>query len=139
MSLFIFLLFPVVTPPPPPPPPPPDEPKPVTVRLIPKEQPSKDPEILKGNKDSLSYPTDPHICSSKDKSYRGVGIIYSYGSNMIVHAPEYYPAYKAGLRLGDFIVNETTEVNGYIDFDVRRGYTKLFFHIKLDNICYNDE
>lgn len=139
MSLLIYLIFPIVTPPPPPPPPAEDEPKPVSVRLIPREQPSKDTDVLKGNKDALSYPTDPQICSAKDKMYRGVGIIHTFGSNMVVYAPEYYPAYKAGMRVGDFIVNDTKEVDGYIDFEVRRGYTALFFHIKSDNICYNNE
>ena len=115
-----------------------DEPKPVSVKLIPMEKPSEDADILKGNKDALSYPTDPEICSGLDKTYRGVGVMSTFGSNMIVYAPEFYPGYKAGLRIGDYIVNDAREVNGYIDFEIRRGYTALFFHIKTDNICYND-
>ena len=115
-----------------------NESKSLTVRLIPKEQSPDKTEILKGNKSALSYPTDTKICSLEDKSYKGVGVIFSPSTKIVIYVTEYYPAYKAGMRVGDSILNDMKETDGYIDFEVRRAYTTLFFHIKTDNICYND-
>lgn len=117
-------------------PPPPDEIKPLMVRLLPKTDAVHD-EVLKGNKDTIVYPANSQICGGKDKSYTGIGLIFMPGSHMVIYAPEYYPAYKAGVRVGDYILDPySNPINGYVDLEIRRGYNTLKFHIKVDNICY---
>jgi hypothetical protein len=97
-------------------------------------------EISKNEIPSPKYKTDARICTNKDKHYFGVGFIWNPGSNRVTHAPEDYPAYKAGMRVGDFVVNPDNDFNdGYIDlYIVRERGQQLHFHIKGDNICYQD-
>jgi hypothetical protein len=84
------------------------------------------------------YKRDEVICSNKDNTYVGVGLMIQPGSDTIIAAPEQYPAYLAGMRVGDFIIDPffTQIVDGYLDFDVRRGTEIIKFHIKVENICY---
>jgi hypothetical protein len=84
------------------------------------------------------YKRDEVICSNKDGTYVGVGIIIQPGADRIISAPEQYPGYIAGLRVGDYLVDpfSTHIVDGYLDFDVRRGIEVMQFHIKVENICY---
>jgi hypothetical protein len=84
------------------------------------------------------YRRDEVICSNKDNTYVGAGLMIQPGSDTVVAAPEQYPAYIAGMRVGDFIIDPffTNIVDGYLDFDVRRGTEILKFHIKVENICY---
>ena len=84
------------------------------------------------------YPDKKPSCTGKDKSYEGVGFMFSPGTNTVLLVPRYYPAYKAGLRVGDMITNYIVIINGYIDLDLIRGYTKLHLHIKTDKICYDE-
>jgi len=84
------------------------------------------------------FKRDEVICANKDNTYLGVGLMIQPGTDRIVSAPKQYPAYIAGMRVGDFIVDpfSTKVVDGYIDFDVRRGIQILQFHVKAKNICY---
>lgn len=112
----------------------------IEVQLIPitEPQPEVDAKMEKEGKSAV-YPTDGRICNGKDKFYKGVGIIFNPGTNTIIHAPEYYPGYIAGLRVGDYIENtDLIEVDGYIDFDISRYSERLSFHIKADNICFQE-
>jgi len=116
------------------------EPHRIEVKLIPIIKPTLDSIIkTKDNGKKVSYPTDSKICNGKDKFYKGIGVIYNPGTHIITHAPEYYPGYIAGLRVGDFIVDpESQEINGYITFDIMRSREQQQFHIKTDNICFQD-
>jgi len=82
---------------------------------------------------------DSKICDGKDNTYTGIGIVYRFGSNIITHAPESYPAYIAGIRVGDMVVNDGFDlIKGYADIEVKRGNELLKFHIKADRICYQE-
>lgn len=86
------------------------------------------------------YETDEIVCKGKDKKYVGIGMIYNPGTNIIYRLPQDYPAYKAGLRLGDLIVDPYLPiVNNYLDIVVRRGNEFLSFHIKVENICFQEK
>ena len=119
--------------------PPPDEPHSIELTLLPMAT-AEDPKLTsdKSNK-KATYPTDTKICAGRDKTYVGIGFVINFGSDMIIHIPEFYPAYKAGMRLGDLILNPyEVPVNGWIDYDVMRHTERLHFHVKVDNICYNE-
>ena len=113
---------------------------PIEVKLIPIVKPPIDPETKLSEKGkAVSYPVDDKICDGKDKTYKGVGIIYNPGTNIITHVPEYYPAYIAGLRVGDYILNPNSPVlNDYINFEILRQREHLHFRIKTDNICFQE-
>lgn len=116
------------------------EPHRIEVRLIPIIEPTLDTIIkTKEGDKKVSYPNDGKICGGKDKFYKGIGIIYNPGTHVITHAPEYYPGYIAGLRLGDIILDpDVPESNGYINFDILRSHERLSFRIKADNICFQE-
>lgn len=112
----------------------------IRVELIETKQPSTHPpaNTTVDKHGKKVYKRDEVICSGKDNTYIGVGIMIQPGSDTVTSAPEQYPAYIAGMRVGDFIIDPffSNIVDGYIDFDVRRGTDILKFHIKVDNICY---
>lgn len=122
----------------------------VEVKLLPKEL-SKKAQIQNKGTDPTLPPTQTNkvICTGQDKNYEGVGIIYNSdreaGVGVVMLAPEYYPAYKAGLRVGDYIMNIPLFVtDGYIMFDIQRftgdgrSY-RLTYNIKIEKICYSGE
>lgn len=84
------------------------------------------------------YKRDEIMCAGKDNTYTGVGIMIQPGSDTIIKAPEQYPAYRAGMRVGDFIIDPfgVDIVDGYMDFRIMRHTEVIQFHIKVENICY---
>ena len=101
------------------------------------------PSSLKSDqyyKDQVGPYSDDAICDGKDKNYMGVGMIIQPGSNRVTNAPEQYPAYKAGIRQGDIIIDPygPTEVDGHIIFEVKRGSSNIRIQIKVEKICYNE-
>jgi hypothetical protein len=133
IGILFYIVFPEV-----PMPPPINKSKSLMVRLIPNEKIQKNLKTLKENTkpDFKSYPSDITICAGEDKNYKGIGITFAV--QIIKYAPEYYPAYKAGIRVGDQILY-LKEFDDFIDIAIARGYNRLYFHIKKDNICYNDK
>lgn len=78
---------------------------------------------------------DDNPCTLETSSYIGVGIVHSLSSNMIMQAPEQYPAYRAGIRKGDIFIS-VTEDGEYKNLTVTRNGITLEFHIKTQPICY---
>lgn len=83
----------------------------------------------------FSTPIDPEICKGKDGSYVGVGLTYM-GDSRITSVPAFYPAYKAGIRVGDKFLDFDDVNDGYVSITVKRNFDILKFHIKTEKICY---
>ena len=120
----------------------------IEVRLLPKEQALETSVITKNELSIIpkkSYPSDSRICSGKDKDYRGIGIIYNPITGLILHAPTYYPAYQAGLRVGDMILSPDTPYTdeAYTDIQYIRpngdSIRQSILRIKIDNICFTED
>jgi predicted metalloprotease with PDZ domain len=120
------------------------EEKRIEVRLLPKEKPQPVIDNLLPLKSDLpipkpTYKTDERVCDGKDKSYKGVGFIWNPQTNVITHIPEFYPAYQAGMRKGDMVINPENPIsNDRIHFFVVRSHAQLEFNVKVDKICFQD-
>ncbi len=141
ITLLVALTIKAPKPPPPPPPPPKQEIKEhrMKVTLMPLI-PAKAAGVPKPG--DAGYVRDEKICAGKDNKYLGVGIIIQPGSDRIISAPPQYPAYRAGLREGDLLIDPfVSEItaDGYLDFIASRNNIPIKFHIKTENICFKKE
>lgn len=76
-------------------------------------------------------------CKSENEKYYGIGILHV--QMMVIQAPPEYPAYQAGIRVGDLITNLYHE-NGidYLNVEVTRDNTALvFLRIKKVQVCFD--
>lgn len=95
---------------------------------------------VSGLGDGNTIPNIERICSPNSKSYIGAGFLYSSSTYLVIYIPETYPAYLAGLRLGDMIMNPFVDpVNGYFEFDILRHYQHMHFSVKADKICFKED
>ena len=112
----------------------------VSVRLLPKADKLTISDRGLSESTPTYYQPDEKICSGQDKFYLGIGVIYQFGSNLLTHVPEQYPAYKAGLRVGDEYLNPGEDpVNGYLRVEIIRESTKMEFKVKVYTICYSGD
>lgn len=76
-----------------------------------------------------------------NREYLGIGITFMPGTHVVVTAPPGYPAYEAGIRIGDYLMDPWTRENehGVVTMIAIRGYEKHVFHIKMDRICYSED
>lgn len=78
-------------------------------------------------------------CSSQ--IYEGIGYLFQPSTGTVINVPPGYPAYDAGIRLGDVIIETQIEpdAEGYYHIRVRRHgiAAPLIFHIKVQPICYD--
>lgn len=87
----------------------------------------------------IKYQTDLVICSGKDKTYLGIGFVYQPGSNMVTRVPPGLPAYDAGVRVGDYVLDpDAPIVDGHITIHIRRAFEFITFRIRAANICFQD-
>ena len=111
------------------------------IKLIPAETLSSEDRLILLRKEQKNrreeIKTYQTTCDN-NKKYIGIGLLYNFGSQLIYEVPKTYPAYKAGIRVGDYLVNPFEEIkNGYITINIIRGYEKLHFYIKAEKICYS--
>lgn len=87
-----------------------------------------------------SDPIQKEFCSSSDKNYKGIGMIFDDFSNIILTVPEYYPGYKAGLRIGDTILQDSViNTPDTLTLTVKRDNKELKFSISKEKICYKKD
>lgn len=79
-------------------------------------------------------------CPSGTKVIFETGFIYDSESGEVVEAPEYMPAYKAGIRLGDVFLNRGVkpDTEGYMTLQFFRDGGLTVFHVKAVLICYRE-
>jgi hypothetical protein len=115
----------------------------VNVRLIPKlVSAGIQPVPSTGSQAGLKgKAAEERICRDKDETYQGIGIIYAPLTLVVLEAPESYPAYKAGLREGDVLLEPRKEPdkNGYVIYHVLRDNERLTFQIKQEKICFEQK
>lgn len=87
--------------------------------------------------EGFKYARDERLCAGKDNTYMGIGIKFDSYMAYVIYAPEMYPAYKAGIRVGDRILNPDVPIkDGYINFKIIRNDENMEFRIKIERICY---
>lgn len=83
---------------------------------------------------------DPSKCDAAGLNYTGIGITYSTFTQRIIDAPTSYPAYQAGIRANDTLVNPKSapDAEGYVTVRIIRDDLEMVFKIKQTKICYED-
>jgi hypothetical protein len=121
----------------------PSQPPLLEVRLISKSSDdiSIQSTLGKDSRMGMDGNPDPRICNDKDASYIGIGIIYSIFTAVVLSAPSDYPAYKAGIRVDDILLDPHTpaDKDGYVIYRILRGKDQLLFRVKQERICYEEE
>lgn len=84
---------------------------------------------------------DSRVCKDKSSTYMGVGLLYSETTLEVTHAPEYYPAYKSGIRVGDKLLNPHADIDsqGFITLYVLRFGKQITFRSKAEKICFTNK
>jgi hypothetical protein len=69
--------------------------------------------------------------------YVGVGFMYERGTGLINDVPESYPAYKSGIRAGDYLVDEyrAATQGGYWEGEINHLGRTTKYRIKATTIC----
>lgn len=102
----------------------------------PKDDSSVEVDIIKAIPKNSNAPKAPEC--TPEKSYGGIGIVLNFFENSIDECPEYYPAFKAGLRKGDIILGQD-EIRGepgtQITISVKRQSEILTFTVTREKIC----
>jgi hypothetical protein len=84
----------------------------------------------------ISSESDKLICASVDKEYLGIGILHGLrGIDIVIHAPHYYPAYRAGIREGDRIIL-LERFGDFIHILISRNGVNLSFKVRMEKICF---
>ena len=83
------------------------------------------------------------VCPKGTLSYNGIGVIYSYFEWVVMEAPRQFPAYLAGIRVGDQLLNVTPETKMTIgkpmEIRTRRNGVEIDYTITPLKICYRDK
>lgn len=90
-----------------------------------------------GPKTDPLYTADGKICPPGTKTYLGIGIVYEMDTGEITQAPDVLPAFKAGIRVGDLLLNNPfPDAAGMMYPKILRGYQQITFEIKTTQVCY---
>ena len=82
-------------------------------------------------------------CPPTNKNlYDGVGFIYYESTGQVINAPTMLPAYQAGIRIGDLLLNNPDPDADGIEHLVILKFqasTPVTFHIKTIKICFKEK
>lgn len=83
---------------------------------------------------------DARICAGKDHTYVGIGIMHQPLGMEIISAPASYPAYKAGARVGDVIVElYRIPSSRFMVLHVDRAGKHFTWKIGMESICFEQK
>jgi hypothetical protein len=91
----------------------------------------------------VSKGTNPSAkCPKGLKSYSGIGVIYSWFEWQVLEVPRQFPAYQAGIRVGDLLLNVTPETKMTIGkptlVRTSRNGVEIDYTITPLKVCYRD-
>lgn len=122
----------------------------VEVTLLPPQStvttmPGKDSKPLPIVEDGLSALTGVPgsavvACTATNKKYHGIGIVYNPFTGIVLQAPTAYPAYKAGIRVGDRAFMFIPSEDGHLLVDLQRlNGDRFSVYILPVTICFTEE
>lgn len=79
----------------------------------------------------------PNHINNCPKAYNGIGFTYEEVSQLINDTPHDMPAYQAGIRVGDMLLDSTPTKDNKIFVRVLRYGQLLTFTIKRGKICFH--
>lgn len=108
----------------------------ISVRLIPPAAPKSSSDETKLGAGSVKK-----TCTDVMKSYRGIGVTLTAPPWLVMEAPPQYPAYRAGIRPGDELIElyPAVDDNGYARYTVIRKNIPKVYRIKLEKICFEEQ
>lgn len=81
------------------------------------------------------------LCGPHEKTYVGIGIMYTTSTGQITDAPPFFPGYQSGLRIGDLVLGITKPD----DYNIVRANILHFgavrpdlYVIKATKICFRE-
>lgn len=94
--------------------------------------------IATEKKEAANQPGGQSDCSATEDFYYGVGILSITGTGIIVQAPPTYPAYRAGVRVGDQLVefHNVPGSEGIVYLTIIRDGAVKKFRMQKENICF---
>ncbi len=80
-------------------------------------------------------------CKQGEDFYYGIGIRHLLSSREVIEAPPSYPAFKAGIRVGDYLVDyyNLPGGDGVVHVLILRDGLKKMFRVQKENICFAKE
>lgn len=83
-------------------------------------------------------PPEVMYCDGEAQTYEGVGVRYWARNGVVMEAPTGYPAYQAGIRVGDIILTPNPpNIDGYMEFSIQQGRDVVKMKIKVTTVCFN--
>ena len=77
-------------------------------------------------------------CSADEDFYFGIGMVHMPFTGEVIEVPESYPAFKAGIRQGDKVVDfyNLPGGDGIIHVTFQRGQVQKSLRIRKEKICF---
>jgi len=97
---------------------------------------------IKGTDSQEGIDINGNRCDSTKNLYDGVGFIYLPSTGQVLNAPTMLPAYQAGIRIGDLLLNDPDpDADGFESLVVLKfqASTPTTFHIKTIKICFKEK
>lgn len=96
---------------------------------------SGDVELRPKSEDTLSASALHLDCP---QTYEGIGIKRGWGGR-VTEVAKGWPADRAGIRVGDSVEPWMIDpVDGFMEFEVVRGATRVKMRLKTEKICFRD-
>lgn len=106
-----------------------------------KPEPQEQKVKYNGNVGREDKPKDIWVSSGQREcdSYEGMGIVYSFMTNVVIKVASDGPADKAGIKAGDVIITPidtmTFKFGQTVYISLQRGNSKIKVKVLIDRIC----